>query len=447
MNLAELDKSHLWHPFTQFEVWRDENPLIVERAEDYFYFATDGKRYLDGVSSIWCNMHGHSNLIMKKALSDQSEKLVHSTLLGLSHEPSVKLAHQLLGILPTNLSRVFFADSGSNAVEAAIRMAVESASEGRTKLGSLNSAYHGDTLGAVGVGYLESFHKKLSNVTIQAERVSPPIVYELYKGHSKEEAESLAIKELEEFFFETGRALAAFIIEPLVQGAAGIWVHSKTYLQKVRELCSQYQVMMICDEVATGFCKTGSYFACQEADVTPDFLVMGKGLSGGLLPISAVATTENVFESFRGKPSEMKTFFYGQTFAGNPLAAALSLANLSIITEPSYMAGLRTRIKYFNNLVQSVLGDLDCIFEIRQQGLMTGLELTRVAGKLVPFDADQLFGAKVTYAARELGLIIRPLGNVMVLMPAPSMPENLLEEVVIKTEKALASEFRKVFIK
>lgn len=446
-SLAAIDFKHLWHPFTQTKHWlEDGTPLIVERGEGFELIDVDGARYLDGVSSLWCNVHGHGVEELKRALHEQVETLCHSTLLGLSHRPIIELTEALVPLLPEGLTRIFYADDGSTAVEAALRIALEwwqkqgtPAGKRKNRLASLEDAYHGDTLGAVGVGYLKTFHRHCDAAVIPALRIPPPHFFRFYEGLSDADASARSLAALDELLRVHGEELAAFIIEPLVQGAAGILTHSEAYLREVVTRCRAHDVLVIADEVATGFGKTGSLFAVQRAGVVPDLLVMGKGLGAGYLPISAVATNERIFDGFTGDVTEYRTFFYGQTFAGNPLAARLATANLALIRSSQLLKRLPEKLVHFHRAIADRVGALSHVDEIRSCGVMVGIELTATAGARVPYPVGERVPAKIVLEARRRGAIIRPLGNVMVLMPAPAMGEADLQRLVEITAESIAA--------
>ncbi len=305
--VADLDHSHLWHPFTQQRDWCLEEPLEIERAEGTDLIDVDGRRYIDGVSSLWCNVHGHRHPLIDQAVHDQLERVAHSTMLGLTHRSAAELAARLVDLAPPGLNRVFYSDSGSTATEVALKMAFQywrqrgGQHARRTSFVSLRDAYHGDTLGAVSVGGIGLFHSAYSPLLFETHHVEPGDAEQLecvLDFHSEE--------------------IAAVIVEPLVQGAAGIHVQPPGYLRRVRELCDRHDVFLICDEVATGFGRTGTMFACEQERVAPDFLCLGKGLTGGYLPLAATLATERVYEGFLGAPEDGRTFFHGHTFTGQP---------------------------------------------------------------------------------------------------------------------------------
>ncbi|MCB0358251.1 MAG: adenosylmethionine--8-amino-7-oxononanoate transaminase [Bdellovibrionales bacterium] len=439
-----LDKRYLWHPFTQHQFWNQCSPLIVDAAEGFELIDVDGSRYLDGVSSLWCNVHGHGHPALLEALRKQSEKLCHSTLLGLSHTAVLDLAEELTSVIPANLTRLFFSDSGTSAVEAALRIALEwwqkqpdAASHKRKKLLSLDGAYHGDTIGAVGVGFLPAFHRNVSPVLVPALRTPPPHLFRFSDGLPEEAAVQASLDSLRALLQREGDAIAAFFVEPLVQGAAGIWTHPESFLREAISLCRKHGVLVIADEVATGFGKTGDLFAVQKAGIQPDILVMGKGLSGGYLPISAACTTEALFNGFLGELSEGKTFYYGQTFAGNPLAAAVSAENLRLLRNDQTLQKLNERLPAFHRAIDEKIAPLPQVDEVRRNGVMVGIELTQTPGEHDPFPADSRTSWKIVDAARRRGVVIRPLGNVIILMPAVAMPEADLLRLVDVTAEAL----------
>lgn len=443
--LKLTDLKNLWHPFTQAKVWlEEENPLIIEKAEGVELIDVEGRRYLDGVSSLWCNVHGHNVPALTEVIQLQAEKLVHSTLLGITHRPILELTERLLGFLPPSLTRVFYADSGSTAVEAGLRMALEwwqnqgsASAKQKTKLASLYGGYHGDTMGAVGVGFSADFHRRLGSSVTQAERIRPPHLIQIEDALEGEQALSASIEEAINFFKRESGNLAAFIIEPIVQGAAGIWIHPPQYLAKIAELCRRHDVLLIADEVATGFGKTGKMFAIEHADVEPDILILGKGLSAGYLPISAAVTSERIFQGFVGEPEEFTTFYYGQTFAGNPLAAAVATKNLELLAEPAFMPRVCERIAHLSAELNQYIRPLSHVLEVRQSGLMVGIELTKLPGKIAPYPVQELAGIRITREARVLGAVIRPLGNVMILMPALAMNEAETTRLVRITAEAI----------
>jgi adenosylmethionine-8-amino-7-oxononanoate aminotransferase len=410
--LLSADRRHLWHPFTQQLGWCDEEPpLVIDHAEGTNLYDTDGNAYIDAVSSLWCNVHGHRHPAIDAAITGQLERVAHSTLLGLSHAPAIELAELLLSFTPPGLSRVFYSDSGSTAVEIALKMAfqwwAQRGEPDRTEFVCLENAYHGDTLGAVSVGGIGLFHS-----------LYRPLLFESLQVRAGDGDELEALLER-----ESGR-IAAVIVEPLVQGAAGILLAPDGYLRTVRELCDAHDVLLICDEVATGFGRTGKMFACEHEDVTPDLMCLGKGLTGGYLPLAATLTTERIYEGFLGRHEELRTFFHGHTYTGNPLACAAGIATLETFRHERTIEAVGPKIELLECALEQSVARLPAVAEVRQRGLMVGIEL-------VSRPERERLGHQVTLAARRRGAIVRPLGDVLVLMPAPAISEADLRRLVM----------------
>jgi adenosylmethionine---8-amino-7-oxononanoate aminotransferase len=417
--LAAADRRHLWHPFTQQDAWcSEEPPLVIDHAEGTNLYDTDGNAYIDGVSSLWCNVHGHRHPEIDAAVRAQLGRVAHSTLLGLSHEPAIELAERLAAIAPPGLTRVFYSDSGSTAVEVALKMAyqwwAQRGEPERTGFVCLENAYHGDTLGAVSVGGIDTFHS-----------LYRPLLFDSWRIPAGD-AEQLA-----ELLERHGSRIAAVVLEPLVQGAAGMLLQPRGYLLAVRELCDRHGVLMICDEVATGFGRTGRMFACDHEDVSPDLLCVGKGLTGGYLPLAATLTTERIYEGFLGRPEELRTFFHGHTYTGNPLACAAGVATLELFEREQTLEGLQPKIELLARTLAHRVAVLPAVAEVRQRGFMVGIELDSTD------PADRL-GHQVTLAARRRGAIIRPLGDVVVLMPPLAISEADLARLVAITASSIA---------
>jgi adenosylmethionine-8-amino-7-oxononanoate aminotransferase len=418
-DLAAADQRVLWHPFTQQQGWSEEVPLVIERAEGCTLWDADGNAYLDGVSSLWCNVHGHRHPRIDAAISEQLGRVAHTTLLGLTHPPAIELAERLLAIAPDGLERVFYSDNGSTANEIALKMAYQWHHQRgewwRSGFVCLKDSYHGDTIGSVSVGGIELFHA-----------LYRPLLFDTHH------AEPGDPEDLRRILAEHGDRIAAVIVEPLVQGAAGMLLHPHGYLRAVRELCDEFGVFLICDEVATGFGRTGTMFACEQEEVTPDFLCLAKGITGGYLPLAATLTTGRVFEGFLGAHEELKTFFHGHTYTGNPLACAAGIATLDVFEEERTLERVRGSIARLGELLDEHVAPLPAVREVRRRGLMTGIELH-------PHPLPVRMGHRVTLQARARGAIIRPLGDVVVLMPPLAMSEAELTRLVTITAEAIGA--------
>jgi len=417
--LAASDRSTLWHPFTQQQGWHDEDAPIIDHARGCVVVDTEGREYLDGTSSLWCNVHGHRHPVIDAAVKAQLDKVAHTTMLGLSHPGAIELGARLVDIAPDGLSRVFYSDNGATANEIALKMAYQYHHQAgewwRSGYVCLQNSYHGDTIGAVSVGSIELFHSKYR-----------PLLFETWA------AEPGDVDAMEALLREHADTVGAVIVEPLVQGAAGIFLQPPGYLRAVRELCDRYGVFLIVDEVATGFGRTGTMFACEQEDVSPDFLVLGKGITGGYLPLAATLTTEKVYEGFLGAHEELKTFFHGHTYTGNPLACAAGLASLDVFEEEGTIAALQPKIALLEALLQEHVAPLEVVREIRQKGVMVGIEL-------VGFPLETRMGHRVTLAARERGAIVRPLGDTIVVMPPLAVSESELRRLVTITAEAIVA--------
>src|SRR5579864_6219782 len=331
--LIEADRRYVWHPFTQQQSWGGEGdpPLIIERAENTNLYDANGNAYIDGVSSLWCNVHGHRHPAIDAAIRGQLDRVAHSTMLGLTHEPAIELAERLVAVAPAGLERVFYSDSGSTAVEIALKMAfqwwVQRGESQRARFICLENAYHGDTVGSVSVGGIDLFHS-----------LYRPLLFDSMRARAGDAGH------LQELLTHHGDEVAAVIVEPLVQGAAGMLMAPAGYLRRVRELCDEHGVLLICDEVATGFGRTGTMFACEQEGVAPDLMCVGKGLTGGYLPLAATLTTERIYEGFLGRFDEYRTFFHGHTFTGNPLACAAAIATLETFEQERTLEVLQPKI-------------------------------------------------------------------------------------------------------
>ena len=403
----------LWHPFTQMARFEREPRLVVARAEGNRLIDTAGNQYVDGVASLWANVHGHSHPHIVGAIQEQAAKLQHSTLLGITHEPAIELGRRLLPHLPGR-SRVFFSENGASAVEVALKMAVQFwANKGRPerdRIAALDMAYHGDTLGAVSAGGEGPFRD-----------VYEPLLFEPLR-FSNRSADSLR-----DLLEAHGHEVAAVIIEPRVQGAGGIIVAPEGHIAAVRALCDEFDTLLIADEVATGFGKTGAMFACDLEGVTPDITVLGKGITGGYLPLSATVTTEEVYQAFHGE--EGRKLFHGHTYAGNPICCAAALASLDLFEASDLLARTRKRADLLSALLAERIADHPLLGDVRQQGLMTGIELVADRDTREPLPSDREAGWRVCLAARDRGVFIRPLGDVIVLMPPLSIEEDELAQI------------------
>jgi adenosylmethionine-8-amino-7-oxononanoate aminotransferase len=439
-DLVAWDQQYLWHPFTQMREWLAESPLVIERGEGNYLIDSEGRRYLDGVSSLWCNVHGHRKRELDEALKAQCDLIAHSTMLGLANVPATILAKRLVELTPAPLTRVFYSDAGATAVEIALKLALQywqlRGQPRRTRFISLTEAYHGDTLGAVAVGYSDAFHRFFRPVLTPALQIDPPHVFRWQRGETPERALELAIAAAEQAFAAHGSEVAALIVEPLMQGAAGMWAQPTGYLPVLRELTRRHGALMICDEVATGFGRTGRMLAVDHEGVEPDLLCLGKGITGGYLPLAATLASEEIFAAFLAPYEQFEAFFHGHTYTGNPLAAAVALANLDVFAREAVVDRVAERARQLGGLLAE-LGERPHVGDIRQWGLMVGIELVRERSARTPYDSTARIGVRVIREARQRGIIMRPLGNVIILMPPLSITSDELSSLVRVTAESI----------
>jgi len=435
--LAAWDHAHLWHPFTQMQGFAREELLIITRGEGVFLFDHRGNRYLDGVASLWANVHGHRRPELDRAIQDQLSKVAHCTMLGLANIPALNLAHDLVEIAPPGLTRVFLSDNGSTAVEVALKMAYQywqlRGEKQRKRFVKLKDAYHGDTLGAVSVGGIDLFHaifKDLLFPTLEA-----PNTY-CYRCPEQDRCHQQCLTALEAVVESHHDELAAIIIEPVMQGAAGMIAQPPGYVRRIRELADHYGCLLIADEVATGFGRTGKMFACEHDEIAPDILCLAKGITGGYLPLAATLATDDIYRMFLGEFDEFRAFFYGHTYTGNPLAAAAAVASLALFRSERLIDQLQEKIAYLAARLADWV-EHPHIGDIRQRGFMVGIELVRDKASKVPFPVKQRQGHRVILAARKLGAILRPLGDVIVLMPPLCISLTELQELLDITLAAI----------
>lgn len=432
--LKRLDHEYIWHPFTQMQEWTGEDPLIIEKGDGHYLIDVQGRKYLDGVSSLWCNVHGHRKKELDDALKGQIDRLAHSTFLGLSHIPGIELAEKLIEIAPKGLRRVFYSDNGATAVEIALKMAFQywqlKGETSRTRFASLVEAYHGDTIGAMSVGYAETFHRFHLPLLFPVLRLNPPHVYRYFRRMKESDALASAIREAEEAITREKHSLAALIMEPLMQGAAGMWSQPLGYVKTLSEICRKNGILFILDEVATGFGRTGKMFACEHEDVSPDILCLAKGISGGYLPLAATLATEEVFTAFLGEYGEFKSFFHGHTYTGNPLGCAVALASLDLFKKEKILDRMQPTIAYLKRRLEEDFLPLPHVGDIRQWGFMVGIELVEDKATLKAYPSASRVGHQVIREARKRGVIIRPLGDVIVLMPPLTISDDELKTLL-----------------
>ncbi|MDP3296306.1 MAG: adenosylmethionine--8-amino-7-oxononanoate transaminase [Thermodesulfovibrionia bacterium] len=445
--LENLDKKYLWHPFTQMKEWAKETPIIITEGCGSFLKDISGRWYLDGVASIWVTVHGHRKKEIDNAIKSQIDKISHSTLLGLTHPPAIKLAEKLVQVVNSSLvtrhsslSKVFYSDNGSTAVEIGLKVAFQywqhKGIKRKKRFLSLNNAYHGDTIGAVSVGGIDIFHNIFSPLLFKSYKAPSPYCYRCEFAKKFPSCKLFCLKKMEQVMQKHHQEIAGLIIEPIMQGAGGMIVSPPGYLKGVRKLCDKYNILMIADEVATGFGRTGKMFACEHEKVSPDILCLAKGITGGYLPLAATITTEKIYNAFLGEFKDLKTFFHGHTYTGNQIACAAAVANLEIFKKEKTLKTMQKKIEILKKGLFKIT-ELPHVGDVRQKGFMVGIELVKDKKTKEPYPTGEKIGWKVCYKARKKGLIIRPLGNVIVLMPPLSISHQELKGLIQITAEAI----------
>ncbi|HZZ29792.1 MAG TPA: adenosylmethionine--8-amino-7-oxononanoate transaminase [Pirellulales bacterium] len=430
-DLLRWDREIVWHAFTQMAEYK---PLILEHGRGCTVVDIDGREYLDATSSLWCNLHGHRHPQLDAAIVEQLACVAHVTNLGMSNPTTIELAKRLVDLAPPGLKHVFFSDDGATAVEVALKMAFQywrqrpNPRPEKTLYVALGDAYHGDSLGSVSVGGVERFQTMFKPLLFEVIRVPMPKMYRLPPGVTSETALAHYLGQMERVLMEQHQQIAAVVLEPLVQCAAGIITHPAGYLRGVRELCTKYNVLLIADEVAVGFGRTGQMFACEHEQVTPDFLCLAKGLTAGYMPLAATLTTDEIWRAFLGTYAESRSFFHGHTYGGNPLGAAVALANLRVFQEEQTLTNMQPKVvRLAEHLAR--LSRHPKVGDVRQCGLIAGVELVREKATKEPYPWEERRGWQVCEAALAEGVLIRPLGNVVVIMPPLAIRLDELDRI------------------
>lgn len=432
-SIEEDARQYIWHPFTQMAEWEKETPLIIDRGKGIYLYDIRGKRYLDGVSSIWVNLHGHRKAALDRALKNQIDKIAHSTLLGLTNLPAIRLAKKLISLAPPGLKKVFYSDNGSTAMEVAAKIAFQywhhRGRPNKTKFASLVNAYHGDTIGSVSLGGIEMFHGLYSPLLFPTYKIGAPYCYRCFLNKTFPECRLACADEVEKVLSKHHNEIAAVVVEPMIQAAAGMLTWPPGYLKQIRDLCTRYNVLLIADEVFTGFGRTGTMFACEHEKVTPDLMAVAKGLTGGYLPLAATLVKQEIYDAFRGEYSEFKTFFHGHSYTGNQLGCAAALANLEIFEKERVLEKLKPKIKALKTIL-TPLNDHPHVGEVRQIGLIIALELVKDRSTKDSYPLEERWGYQVAKEALKRRMIIRPLGNVVPLLPPLSATIPQLRKMV-----------------
>ena len=446
--LIAMDHRHVWHPFTPMSAWFEKgDPLIITHGQDEYLYDIQGREYIDGVSSLWCNIHGHRNPELDAAVKRQTDKIAHTTLLGACNVPSIRLAQLLAEFAPAGLEKVFYSDNGSTAVEIAIKMAFQywrnTGRSEKTTFLSMSSAYHGDTLGAVSVGHVDAFHTLYRPICFPTLEVDLPILPALSPANSSITRNvtffdfSKWDNLISQILDDNARNIAGIIVEPVIQGAGGMRMQPHGTLTHLRRLCDRYEVLLICDEVMTGFGRTGSLFACDHEQQSPDFLCLSKGLTGGYMPLGATLTHQKIFDAFCGDPNDGKTFFHGHTFTGHPLACEVARASLELLLRED----LPRRAMQIGQWLSEELAPLaghPHVGDVRITGAVAGVELLHRRMPHAPFPWQRRVGGEICQKLRAHGVLLRPLGDVIVIMPPLTTSEENIRHICRSLRLVLA---------
>jgi len=456
--LTELDKKYIWHPFTQMSEWLKDEPLVIASGKGVYLKDINGKKYIDGVSSLWVNVHGHRHPYIDNAIKKQLGLIAHSTFLGLTHKPAIELSQRLIEIMPyKGLKKIFYSDNGSTAVEVALKMAYQywrqKGDRKRCKFLSLKNAYHGDTIGSVSVGGMDLFHSIFKPLLFDVVFAPSPYCYRcphrgkengvrdlnpLFRRYcQKIRCDASCVRELNKLVKKNSSTLAGAIIEPMIQGAAGMITMPPGYVKEFEKIMKAHNILIIADEVATGFGRTGKMFASEIEKLKPDFLCVAKGITGGYLPLAATITTEKIFSAFLGRYEEYKTFFHGHTYTANPLACATAIASIEIFHKEKTLEKLPAKIKTLSESLNNLLQSNPFVGDIRQLGLMAGIEIVKDKNTKECFAPSERIGAKICRQARKYGVILRPLGDVIVIMPPLAISCTDIEKIITAVSNSI----------
>lgn len=439
--LSKIDLQYIWHPCSQMKDYETLPPIVIDHGKGVYLYDKNGKRYLDVVSSWWCNLLGHCNEKISARMKQQLDKLEHVIFANFTHEPAIQLCERLVQILPKGLCKFNFSDNGSAAIECALKMAFQyqyqTGHPEKKRFMALSEGYHGETIGALSVGGLDLYAEIYKPMLMDIVRVEAPDCYRCPYGECRDTCQCECFQQAEEALSKYGQEIAAFIMEPLVQGSAGMRIYPPLYLKKLREACDRYGVLLIADEIATGFGRTGKLFACDHAGITPDILCMSKGLTGGYLPMAITVTTQEIYDAFYDDYNKGKAFMHSHTYSGNPLACSAALAVQDILEEEQILEHAAQRANYLHEQLMNALGDHPNVGEIRHIGLINGIELVADRKTKTPFPSEDRVGYQIYKRALQEGVIFRPLGDVIYFNPPLIIKEEEIDEALAVCKKVI----------
>lgn len=415
------DLKYIWHPCSQMKDYEKLNPIVIERGEGVWLYDIEGNKYLDCISSWWTNTLGHTNKRINEAIKNQIDNIEHVIFANFSNKPAIELAEKLVNITPEKLKKVFFSDNGSSAVEIALKMSfhynMQNGNYKKKKFVALSDAYHGETLGALSVCDIDIFNMIYKPLLLDTIRVDGPDCYRCKYGCFRENCNSECFEEMEKCILENHEEISAVIVEPMVQGAAGMKIYSPIYLKKLRELCDKYNIHIIADEIAVGFGRTGEMFACNHAKISPDFMCLSKGISAGYMPMSVVMTTDEIYNCFYGEYGERKAFLHSHTYSGNALGCAIALENLKIFEEEDIIEKNKEKGDLIRKLTLEKAKNSTHIGEVRSIGMITAIEIVKDKATKTSYPWQMRVGYEIYKIALNKGLLLRPMGNVLYFIP------------------------------
>ncbi|MDD3587626.1 MAG: adenosylmethionine--8-amino-7-oxononanoate transaminase [Thermoguttaceae bacterium] len=441
MNLAARDLKYIWHPCSQMKDYEELPPMVIDHAKGIWLYGVNGERYADVISSWWCNLLGHCNARISNAVKDQLDRMEHVIFANFTHEPAIELCEKLVSVLPKGLTKFFFTDNGSSAVEVAMKMSfqyhLQTGRSKKVRFMALSDAYHGETLGALSVGDLDLYSKMYKPLMLDVIRIAGPDCYRCPYGKTRETCSSPCIENAAQTFQQHADECTAILVEPLVQGSAGMKIYPPAYLTKLRELCDRFDVHLIADEIAVGFGRTGTMFACQQAGISPDLICLSKGLTGGYMPMALVVTTQKIFGAFYDDYATHRAFLHSHTYSGNPLGCRAALEVLRIFEDEPVLENAVHNAPYLNQKLREAFDRFDCVGEIRQIGLINAIELVADRQTKKPFDSRLRLGYQVYQEALKAGVLLRPLGDVLYFNPPIVITRDEIDWTVERAAKSL----------
>lgn len=432
--LIEEDLKYIWHPCSQMKDYETLKPIVIDHGKGSYLYDVDGNEYIDIISSWWCNLLGHCNPKINAAMKKQLDTLEHVIFANLSHEPAIKLCQELSKVIPQGLVKFNFSDNGSASVECALKMAfqyhAQTGQAKRTRFMCLSEGYHGETVGALSVGSMDLYAKIYKPMLMETIHIEAPDCYRCPYGKTRDNCQCECFVNAEKEFERYGVETAALIVEPLLQGSAGMRIYPALYLKKLRELCDKTGVLLIVDEIATGFGRTGKMFACDHAGISPDIMCISKGLTGGYMPMAMTITTQKIYDAFYDDYGKGRAFMHSHTYSGNPLGCSAALAVQQIMREEHILENAAETGKYLTAKLQEKLADHKNVGEIRSLGLINAIELVKDKDTKQPFDAKLRTGYQIYKKALQKGLLLRPLGDVLYFNPALNIDKETIDKAI-----------------